>query len=230
MIRPVYFESYEQGEIEEVPFDFPARFAIVKRYPQLFRAYRAERQKIRPFYGHPYTDRIVKPYCGTDREGFDFYSGNNLREPRNASEETLLSRMRNEGIADPALKTEADAETAFGMLRRPEDFEILHVRLAGTDDAYPADWEFLGYDVGYTVLCTGAFSIVGDCLFLPTWHGCDDEGTLFSEDYGRLNENGLFSDWDDAYAYLVKYRNEDWSEMGQFSICEVRHKRADRNE
>lgn len=231
MIRPVYFESYEQGGIEEVPFDYPARFAIVKRYPLLFAAYREERKNIRPFYGHPYAEQIQKPYYGTDRGSDRFrrdLSPENHRKPRNASEETLLSRMREETISNPALPFEADAEKAFGMLCRPEEYEILHVRLAGTDDAVPADWAFLGYDVCYTILCSGAFSIVCDCLFLTLWHGCDSEGTLFAEDYGKLNENGLFDRWDDAYAYLKKYRSEDWSEMGQFAIYEIRRKRSER--
>ena len=56
------------------------------------------------------------------------------------------------------------------------------------------------------------------------WHGCDEEGTLFLEDFNKLNENGLFDHWQDAYDYLVKYLSEDWTERGTFGIYEVYRK------
>ena len=224
MIRPVVFTSYDQGELEEDSKGWPACFSIVKKYPLLYEAYRKERQRIRPFYGHPYTEQLQKPYYGTDRSGRCLFR-DELRDPVGFREKRLLFRLRNETVFKPGLVSELDAKRYLGMQMHPEEFEIIHVKLAGTDDAYPEAYEFLGYDISYTVGCDGAFSIICDCLFLPQWHGCDLEGTLFSEDFEKLNENGLFSDWDDAYAYLVKYRNEDWSEMGQFAIYEVRRKK-----
>ena len=223
MIRPVVFVSFEQGKIEERPNDIRGRFSILKRYPLLYAAYREERKSIRPFYGHPYTERPAKGYDGTQREGPDVFRGE-FWEATSFREKRLFRRIMNERRRRAALRTEAEAKTAFDMLQHPEQYEIVHTKVAGSDDAVPQDWAFLGYDVSYEVGFNGAYSIVCDCLFLPQWHGCDDEGTLFSEDFQKLNENGLFSSWDDAYAYLVKYRNEEWAEIGWFAIYEVRRK------
>ncbi len=226
MIRPVVFVSFEQGKIEERPNDFRGRFSVLKRYPLLYAAYREEQKNIRPFYGHPYTEHPEKVYNGTQREGPDVFHGE-LREPTSFREKRLIRRIMRESRRHAALRTEADAMTAFNMLQHPEQYEIIHTKVAGSGDAFPQDWTFLGYDVSYEVGFDGAYSILCDCLFLPQWHGCDEDGTLFSEDYAKLNENGLFSNWDDAYAYLVKYRNEEWSEIGWFEIYEVRRRKAD---
>lgn len=224
MIRPVIFESFAQGEIEEKRLKIPSRFSVVKKYPLLYAAYRVQREKIRPFYGHPYTGQIIKPYYGTDRFGGCLYR-DELKQKTGPRDRMLLLRLRHETNCRAGLKTEADANRYLKLQEHPEEYEIIHTRLAGTTGALPDNYEFLGYDVSYTVDADGAFSIICDCLFLPQWHGCDEQGTLFMEDYEKLNENGLFSNWDDAYAYLVKYRNEDWSEIGQFAIYEVRRKR-----
>lgn len=77
------------------------------------------------------------------------------------------------------------------------------------------------YDVAYPPDCSGGFSIICDCMFICKWHGCDSEGTLFSKDFGKLNENGLFDCAEDAYIYMVRYLGEDWSERGEFGIFEV---------
>lgn len=223
MIRPVIFESFAQGEMKEKRLKIPSRFSVVKKYPQLYAAYREQKENIRPFYGHPYTERPEKDYNGTQREGPDVFHGE-LREANSFREKRLIRRIMHECRRHAALRTEADAERVFDMLQHPEQYEIIHTKVAGSGDAFPQDWTFLGYDVSYEVGFDGAYSIVCDCLFLPQWHGCDAEGTQFSEDFRKLNENGLFSSWDDAYAYLVKYRNEAWSEMGWFGIYEVRRK------
>ena len=225
MIRPVIFVSFEQGKIEERPNDFRGCFSILKHYPLLYAAHREKHKIIRSFYGHPHTERPEKVYNGTQREGPDVFHGD-FREANSFREKRLLKRIMHESRRHAALRTEAEARAAFDMLQHPEQYEIIHTKVAGSDDAFPQDWTFLGYDVSYEVGFDGAYSILCDCLFLPQWHGCDAEGTLFSEDFRKLNENGLFSNWDDAYAYLVKYRNEAWSEIGWFFICEVRRKES----
>ena len=35
------------------------------------------------------------------------------------------------------------------------------------------------------------------------------------------NENGLFDCFEDAYAYMMKYLNEDWTETGEYGIFEI---------
>ena len=222
MIRPVLFRSFGDGVIKEEPYNLPGCFLILKKFPLLYEAYRSKHPDICPFYGHPDTDSPQKMYLGTDREGVDGFS-DELKKPRDFREEQLITRMEN----DVPLTVERELETVFAMLKHPEQYERMHVRIAGTNLLYPEDYAFLGYDVSYEARTGSAFSIICDCLFLPQWHGCDEDGTLFSDDYAKLNENGLFSNWDDAYAYLVKYRNEDWSEMGWFGIYKVRRRKAD---
>lgn len=226
MIRPVVFESFAQGEIKEEQFKIPSRFSVVKQYPLLYAAYREQNEKIRPFYGHPYSGQIKKTYYGTDRSGGCLFR-DALKKKTGLRDRMLLLRLQHETKSKAGLKTGADANRYLGLQEHPEEYEIIHTRIAGATGVFPENYEFLGYDVSYIVYADGAFSIICDCLFLPQWHGCDEDGTLFSEDYAKLNENGLFSSWDDAYAYLVKYRNEDWSEMGDFAIYEVRRKKAD---
>ena len=82
----------------------------------------------------------------------------------------------------------------------------------------------MGYDICYPVDCSGGFSIICDCMFICKWHGCDTDGTRFIEDFNKLNEYGLFDTVDDAYRYMVKYLNEDWSEKGRYCIYEIREK------
>ena len=226
MIRAVIFESFAQGEMKEKRLKIPSRFSVVKKYPQLYAAYREQKENIRPFYGHPYTEKIIKPYYGTDRSGGCLFR-DELNKKIGFRERMLQFRLLHETNFKAGLKTEGDANRYLGLQEHPEEYEIIHTRLAGTTGFYPRNYAFLGYDVSYMTDADGAFSIISDCLFLPQWHGCDEDGTLFSEDYAKLNENGLFSNWDDAYAYLVKYRNEDWSEMGWFGIYEVRRRKAD---
>lgn len=226
MIRPVIFESFAQGEMKEKRLKIPSRFSVVKKYPQLYAAYREQKENIRPFYGHPYTEKIIKPYYGTDRSGGCLFR-DELKKKTCLRDRMLMLRLRREKNCRAGLKTEADANRYLELQEHPEEYEIIHTRLAGTTGFYPRNYAFLGFDVSYMTDADGAFSIISDCLFLPQWHGCDEDGTLFSDDYAKLNENGLFLNWDDAYAYLVKYRNEDWSEMGWFGIYEVRRKKAD---
>lgn len=226
MIRPVIFESFAQGEMKEKRLKIPSRFSVVKKYPLLYAAYREQREKIRPFYGHPYTEQIKKAYYGTDRSGGCLFR-DDLKKKTGLRAKMLLLRLRRETSFKAGLKTEADANRYLELQEHPEEYEIIHTRIAGTTGFYPRNYAFLGYDVSYMTDADGTFSIICDCLFLPQWHGCDEDGTLFAGDYAKLNENGLFSSWDDAYAYLVRYRNEDWSEMGEFAIYEVRRKKAD---
>ena len=112
----------------------------------------------------------------------------------------------------------------LGMLSNADDYEVIHFRAVGCDEVYPRDYAFLGYDVGYPASNTEAYSIICDCMFICRWHGCDEEGTLFVDDFSKLNENGLFDSSNDAYNYMVKYLNEDWSEKGDYYIYEVRRK------
>ena len=137
MIRPVIFVSFEQGKIEERPNDFRGCFSILKHYPLLYAAYREKHKIIRSFYGHPHTERPEKVYNGTQREGPDVFHGD-FREANSFREKRLLKRIMHESRRHAALRTEAEARAAFDMLKHPEQYEIIHTKVAGSNDAYLA--------------------------------------------------------------------------------------------
>lgn len=156
-----------------------------------------------------------------DRDGENEYAPN-LRAKCSPKEKELLDRMKR-GDCD-IFTSEDDALLFLGMLSNADDYEIIHVRAVGCDETAPRDYSFLGYDVGYPADNTEAFSVICDCMFICRWHGCDEEGELFADDFNKLNENGLFDSYDDAHHYLVKYLNEDWSEKGVYTVYEIRRK------
>lgn len=210
------------GLIFEQCYRYPATFCVLRRYEPIYTENLPRFSCPRQIYALPFGKKPFKVYLGTDREGASEYSLG-IRSDLTDGERALLERMHEQsGELCALLRSEADAELFHGMLEAADEYELIHARCAGSDEPYPEDYEFLGYDVSYPVDCGGAFSIICDCMFICRWHGCDDEGTLFSEDFDKLNEHGLFSSFDDAYAYMVKYLNEDWSERGDYSIFEVR--------
>lgn len=223
------YTCYETGRIVEQSYRYPATFCVLRKYEPIYAENLPRFSCPKQIYALPFKEKPFKVYLGTDREGEDEYS-RGIRSDLTDGERALLKRMRRMREQDGEfylfLSSEADAELFRGMLEAAEEYELIHARCAGSDEPYPEDYEFLGYDVSYPVDCGGAFSIICDCMFICRWHGCDDEGTLFQEDFDKLNENGLFSSFDDAYAYMVKYLNEDWSERGDYSIFEIRGKAA----
>lgn len=212
----------DTGLIFEQCYRYPAAFCVVRKYELIYAENLPRFSCPRQIYALPFGKKPFKVYLGTDREGASEYSLG-IRSDLTDGERALLERMHEQsGELGAMLRSEADAELFHGMLEATDEYELIHARCAGSDEPYPEDYEFLGYDVSYPVDCGGAFSIICDCMFICRWHGCDDEGTLFQENFDKLNEHGLFSSFDDAYAYMVKYLNEDWSERGDYSIFEVR--------
>ena len=225
-MKPTLYTCDETGRIFEQNYFYPATFCVLRRYEPIYKQNLPRFSCPKQIYALPFEKKPFKVYLGTDREGASEYSLG-IRSDLTDGERALLERMREQsGELGAMLRSEADAELFRGMLEAAEEYELIHARCAGSDEPYPEDYEFLGYDVSYPVDCGGAFSIICDCMFICRWHGCDDEGTLFQEDFDKLNENGLFSLFDDAYAYMVKYLNEDWSERGDYSIFEIRGKTA----
>ncbi|MSQ09420.1 MAG: hypothetical protein EXR52_00205 [Dehalococcoidia bacterium] len=90
------------------------------------------------------------------------------------------------------------------------DCEVIFQRVPGDTRALPPQARLLGFDVAYTN--SDHFSCICDALFLPRWHGTDQEGVLFAEHFARLNEHGLFRSQRDAEAYLAHYHSFDWTE------------------
>jgi len=154
-------------------------------------------------YGLPFYDKPQRIYKGTDREGSE--------------------RFDHHGnfISDDDLKSENDVLKYLGEKINQKKLEILWVRSYGDNTDIPSNYDYYGIDITYEPSVSGAFSIICDCMFICRWHGCDIEGTLFADDFSKLNENGLFSCFDDAYQYMIRYLKQDWTERGQYYIVEV---------
>ena len=221
---PTLYTCYDTGRIFEQRYRYPSTFCVARKYELIYKENLPRFSCPRQIYALPFGEKPFKVYLGTDRDCASEYS-RDIREDLTDGEKALLKRIREQsGELCYFLRSEDEAEMFRGMLEAADEYELIHARSAGSDEPCPEGYELLGYDVSYAVDCGGAFSIICDCMFICRWHGCDDEGTLFHEDFDKLNENGLFSSFDDAYAYMVKYLNEDWSERGNYSIFEVRGK------
>ena len=119
-----------------------------------------------------------------------------------------------------ASKTYDEMRETYQSLSDRNDLEVIFVRAAGSDADIPYGLHFLGYDVCYPPGGDG-FSAICDCMFLCRWHGCDEAGTEFTDDFMRLNENGLFDSKQEAEIYLRHYAIQDWAETGDFCILEI---------
>ena len=221
------YSCYKTGEIIESDDCFPAGFSIVKKYPVVYAENLPRFKGVPQAYGHPFAEKPERLYLGPDREGMGAYVRNIRRKRTKEENERLAGLQTFDEEGSCVITNEGDALFLRGLSLDSDDYEIIHTKVAGSEDGCPDDYRFLGYDICYKVDCEGGFSIVGDCMFICRWHGCDEEGTLFLEDYEKLNENGLFDSWDDAYRYMVKYLSQDWSERGDYAIYEVRGKNTD---
>lgn len=208
------------GPVSE-PFDFRAMFVTVKKYEVLYRKALPNFQK-EPMdvYALPLTPTPKGIYRGLDREGLDLADKHKRCLTRRQRE--LAKRIfQNFEYANELMADEDSAREYISLFRDEADAELLFVRLAGDDAAVPEGYRLLGYDVAWEPDYAGGFSAINDCMFICRWHGCDAEGTLFLEDFRRLNENGLFDDPAHALAYLHRYAAQDWTETGDYCIWEI---------
>lgn len=201
-MNTVYYECCKTGIITEI-YDYPAcqsLFCTEKLYGKLY-AEELPRFRKNPvnIYALPYDEKPWKFYRGIGRMGIAEIS--DIDESICFSENQMLDYMK--------------------LCENHEDYELMFVRLSGSDDDIPKDYSFIGYDIAYPPESDGGFSIICDCMFICRWHGCDYEGTEFADDFSRLNDNGLFDSWQSAYEYMVHYLNQNWTERGIFGIYEI---------
>lgn len=217
----ILYECYETGIINEKSYPYPAQFSTVKKYNIL---YEEELPRFRKnpvnFYALPFFDTPQKIYNGLGKMGLEDYD-----EPKeNLSEEqieTLLLFEEDDLYSEKLMISESDAEFYRNLFSDGDDYELIWTRITGSNETPPDGYHLIGYDVTYPPYSNGAFSIICDCMFICKWHGCDENGTHFLDDFAKLNEDGLFDNKEDAYVYMVKYLNEDWSERGEYGIFEI---------
>lgn len=220
----ILYECYETGVIIEKEYIYPAQFCTEKNYEILYREElpRFRKQPIH-IYAVPFFEEPEKLYNGTGRMGL--MELDKKKRFLTGEQKKLLKRIENmDWDAEELMLAEKSAIAYLSLFKDSEDYELIWTRISGSDEQIPEGYRFIGYDISYLPFCDGAFSIICDCMFICRWHGCDEEGTLFLEDFQKLNENGLFGDWQSAYAYMVKYLNQDWTERGEYGIFEIYRK------
>ncbi|NLB62403.1 MAG: hypothetical protein GX802_08350 [Clostridiales bacterium] len=216
----IEYECYNTGIIVERIRNFPSQFSIVRKYDV---AYKEELPRFRKsplhIYGLPFFDEPEHVYLGLDRRGPSIFE---LRKAVfNDNQKTLREKIEKGVFFNEPIIDETDANAYLNSLQSKAVYELVWAKNSGSIEKAPSGYGFLGFDITYAPEYDGAFSIICDCMFICKWHGCDAEGTLFAEDFAKLNKNGLFHDCQSAYDYMVKYLNEDWSESGNYGIFEI---------
>ena len=216
------YECYETGIICEKSCLFPARFSTVKKYDFLYQEELPHFLKMPlHIYGLPYSDKPEKMYLGLGRMGLTTPPDKLKLVPTDKQKELISKIKETSSYEEELMIDETDANMYLGLFQDGNNHELIWSRISGSTEIIPIGYRFLGYDVSYPPYCDGAYSIICDCMFICKWHGCDEEGKLFAEDFEKLNDNGLFPDWQSAYHYMVKCLNEDWTERGEYGIFEI---------
>jgi hypothetical protein len=114
----------------------------------------------------------------------------------------LLAELEEAGRADDDfIFHEEDGHAVYALVTRSADYELIWVRDSTVDIEAPDGWLPLGYEP--TWFTGDHFSAIGDCLFLPRWHGPDKDGTLFRRHFESFNANGLCETTDEAGQYVI---------------------------
>lgn len=229
-MKSVCCECYETGEIREVEMEYPSRFLPRCKY-EVWYAEELPRFRKDPLniYALPYFDKPRKLYSGVGRPGLNVFDEHksDLTKEQNLLADLIETGLGDDGtdVVETLMRRENTALEYVALFEQADDIELIWVRNSGVADTPPEGYVFIGYDVAYPGVYYGSFSMICDCMFICQWHGCDAEGTLFLPDFHRLNDHGLFSVWQDAYDYMVKYLREEWTERGVYCIFEVYCKR-----
>lgn len=223
-MKKILYKCNNTGEIKEEPYGYKeVQFSVVKKYEPLYKEAlpRFVKSGNPDIYALPFGEVPKKIYRGLDRMGID--DDGAICSDLSMEQQEIVDRLYDEYgfLSEEYPLTESEAETLLGCFDKRDEFELIWSRISGSEKKIPDGYSLAGYDVAYPPDCSGGFSIICDCMFICKWHGCDSEGTLFSKDFGKLNENGLFDCAEDAYIYMVSYLGEDWSERGEFGIFEV---------
>jgi hypothetical protein len=198
--------------------NFEWGFLIVKTFPKLYRDY-AERYKLsRDIYAVPRIDRGPQDckvqYRGLGRDALDPYENSEIR-----AEVRMLELERDARCEDGFLFDFADVQDVLRLLEDRPDYEVIWTRIAHSLAPPPKGYHLVGYEPSY--FSDDHFSASCDCMLFPRWHGTDEEGTLFTAYFQKLNQYGLFSSEQEARDFLRYYLSFDWTETGEYEIAEV---------
>ncbi|MBO5047111.1 MAG: hypothetical protein J6D19_01725 [Clostridia bacterium] len=221
-MKKIFYTAFESGKIRKDRYSYPARFLAVKKYEILYRT-ELPRFRTAPYhiYGLPYGDVPKKQYHGVGRDGHLLFS--QAKKHLTQEQETLLHSLQNFLVHfDETIAGSEDTMLAYlDMYENCEEYEVIWTRIYGSEEKIPFGYRFLGYDISYPPEQNEAFSMICDCMFICRFRGCDEDGTLFQEDFQKLNEHGLFDDVETAYTYMMKYLSQDFGDKGTYGIFEV---------
>lgn len=200
------YSCNETSVILEEPYEgISAGFCIVEKYDYVYQKelprFNAE-PKAKP-YGLPYGDKPKRVYAGIGNQSYE-------KVPQ-----------KYDFYLESCLKSESEVINLRDTLFSSEHCDVAWFRVYGADAEAPDGYKSCGYDVTCVPDINGAFSAINDCMFICRWHGCDSEGTAFLGYFNVLNQSGLFDDPQMALRYMKYYLSFEWSERGEFCLCEV---------
>ena len=206
----ILYVCNETNVVTEKPYeDIEAGFCIVEKYEYTYQKEFprfSQVPEIKP-YGLPNGSKPEKVYLGIGNlssvktiQGYSFY-------------------------LDSCLKTEEEVISIKKTLFIDDQCDLVWFRVYGSSATIPNGYESCGYDITFPPEFDGAFSIINDCMFICKWHGCDEDGTAFQCYYEVLNDSGLFNNVETAIAYMKYYLSFDWTERGDYCVCEIFRKR-----
>jgi hypothetical protein len=156
-----------------------------------------------PRKGRPF-DKVAKLYHGTDRDPLSS-AGDELAAQRI---DELESHKK--AFSDGLIFELADVKSIRDYLPADSRYELIWVKEVGANDLPPAGFKSLGFEP--TWFCSH-FSALGDCMFLPRWHGADPDNLDLIGHYDKLNANGLFVTPADAKDFIIHYLTFEWAEQ-----------------
>jgi hypothetical protein len=200
-------------------------YLIVKTYEKLYEDYKSKYNLSQHVYGIPRID--VQPetypqkYRGIDRDALSAFNESDLLAEvrleelkRDAKDEDNLL------LLDGIILSYEDALEVYDYLdEQKSTYEVIWTRIANSTGQVPEGFTSLGFEPSYYF--GDHFSALCDCMFIPRWHGTDQDGILFETYYRKLNEFGLFDDAVIAKEFLDFYLSFDWTEIGDYWIIEV---------
>jgi hypothetical protein len=139
-----------------------------------------------------------------------------VESSRDSDEDTAAALIGAEGIVETLTR----AHVLLSNVSDSSQYEVVYVEYGQFSDGH----QTIGFDVGYWG--GDHFSLVADTAITPRWHPPPPEafGTL-AKHLSVVNESVLFSSANDAMAFSVFYRSQDWAETefeeGQFAIIRV---------
>ena len=190
-------------------------FCILKDFDAIYREELPRFRKEPEIYALPHSSTPKKTYLGLCRFGLL-----KEKEPKHIDKERKKHfNIYNKSVT--LLSSEEDALEYMAFNTSKTYYKPYFIRMHGHECTIPEGYNLLGYDVVFPPACDGAFSLIYDCFFICKRYGCDENGKEFTEDFNRLNENGLFGNSTDAFEFMKHYLSFGKTDNASCYIYEI---------